>query len=144
MLASERLTVRGHALVLGMVLFLASELMFFAGWFATYFDLRGHSRAWPPPGVRLDTAESGVATVFLAISSFFVFFAVRNVRKRRLPAARSWLSAAVACGVVFLAIAVHGWLNNGFSPWTHPYGSVFYGLTGFHALHVTAGVVALA
>lgn len=140
----ERLEIRGHALILGMVLFLASELMFFASWFATYFDLRGHNSVWPPPDVHLDTVESTVGTFFLGISSLFVYLAVKLIRKEQARKARAWLAGAIASGIVFLAIAVHGWLDNKFTLSTHAYGSVFYGVTGFHALHVTAGVVALA
>ncbi|MGH7716593.1 MAG: cytochrome c oxidase subunit 3, partial [Vulcanimicrobiaceae bacterium] len=110
----DRLEVRGHALILGVVIFLASELMFFAAWFATYFDLRGRTAVWPPPYVNLDTLESTIGTVFLGISSLFVFFAVRNVRSQRQLVARSWFGGAVVCGVIFLAIAIHGWISNGF------------------------------
>src|SRR5579872_4995734 len=107
----ERLELRGHALILGMVLFLASELMFFASWFATYFDLRGHNKVWPPLDVHLDTLESTIGTVFLGASSLFVFLAVKRIRKNEPLRARGWLAGAVVCGVVFLAIAVHGWLK---------------------------------
>ncbi|MBV8424208.1 MAG: heme-copper oxidase subunit III [Candidatus Eremiobacteraeota bacterium] len=140
----ERLEIRGHALILGMVLFLASELMFFAAWFATYFDLRGHNKVWPPPDVHLDTVESTIGTFFLGVSSLFVYLAVKRIRKQQALRARAWLVGAIACGVIFLAIAVHGWLGDQFGFSTHAYGSVHLGITGFHALHVTAGVVALA
>lgn len=135
--------MRGHALILGMVLFLASELMFFSAWFATYFDLRGHNAVWPPRDVHLDTIESTIGTFFLGISSLFVLLATRRIRKQDWTKARVWLSAAIVCGAVFLAIAVHGWLDNRYGLDTHAYGSVTYGLTGFHALHVTAGLIAL-
>ena len=139
----KRLEVRGHALILGMALFLASELMFFSGWFATYYDLRGHDAVWPPADVHLDTAESTVATLFLLISSFFVWRAVKSIRKEQWATARGWLGAAILCGAIFLLIGVHGWLHNGFGVDTHAYGSIFYALTGFDALHVVAGLIAL-
>lgn len=140
----KRLEVRGHALILGMALFLASELMFFAAWFATYYDLRGRSAVWPPPGVHLDTVESIVSTFFLGISSLFVWLAINNIRKERWLKARAWLGTAIACGTIFLLITVHGWVNDDFGIATHAYGSIHYGLTGFHALHVTAGLIALS
>jgi cytochrome c oxidase subunit 3 len=127
-----------------MALFLASELMFFSAWFATYYDLRGHNPVWPPPGVHLDRVESGIGTFFLGISSLFVWLALRNIRKEVWPKARVWLSLAILSGAIFLGIAVHGWLKNHFGLDTNAYGSIFYGLTGFHALHVTAGVIALS
>lgn len=140
----DRLAVRGHTLILGVMLFLASELMFFAAWFAAYFDLRGQAKQWPPPGVHLDTAESSAGTALLALSSLFVYLAVRDVGAGRPGRARAWLLATIGCGVAFLAIAVHGWSKNTFTFATHAYGSVFYGMTGFHAAHVTAGIVLLA
>ncbi|MBV8600505.1 MAG: heme-copper oxidase subunit III [Candidatus Eremiobacteraeota bacterium] len=142
-ISEERLEVRGHALILGVVLFLASELMFFAAWFATYFELRGNSRVWPPPGVRLDLVESSIGTLLLGASSLFVLFALRRIRKRRPLLARAWLAGAIACACAFLALTFHGWTKNGFGIGSHAYGSTYYGLTGFHALHVTAGVIAL-
>ena len=141
---TERLTVRGHALVLGVILFLASELMFFAAWFAAYFDLRGRSGQWPPAGVQLDTVESSVGTVVLGISSLFAYIAIREVHAGRRTRARLWLTGTVLCGVLFLAETFHGWSKNAFTVTSHAYGSVFYGMTGFHAAHVTAGVIMLA
>jgi cytochrome c oxidase subunit 3 len=140
----ERLELRGHALILGMVLFLASELMFFASWFATYFDLRGHNKVWPPPDVHLDTVESAVGTFFLGISSLFVLLAVHRIRAKQPLRARGWLAGAILCGAIFLLIAVHGWINDDFGLSTNAYGSIHLALTGFHALHVTAGLIALA
>jgi cytochrome c oxidase subunit III len=141
---TERLTVRGHALVLGVILFLASELMFFAAWFAAYFDLRGRNGHWPPAGVELDTVESSVGTALLGISSFLVLLAIRDVHAHKRTRARLWLTGTVTCGVAFLAETVHGWSKNAFTFASHAYGSVFYGMTGFHAAHVTAGVIMLA
>lgn len=142
--STERLTVRGHALVLGVILFLASELMFFAAWFAAYFDLRGRSGQWPPAGVQLDTVESSVGTALLGISSLLVFLGIRDVHAKRSTRARLWLTGTVLCGVLFLAETFHGWSKNAFTVTSHAYGSVFYGMTGFHAAHVTVGVIMLA
>ena len=141
---TERLTVRGHALVLGVILFLASELMFFAAWFAAYFDLRGRSGQWPPAGVVLDPVEPSLGTALLGISSLFVFLAIRDVHAHRRTRARLWLTGTLLCGVLFLAETFHGWSKNTFTLTSHAYGSVFYGMTGFHAAHVTAGVIMLA
>lgn len=130
-------------LTLGVVLFLGSELMFFAAWFATYFDLRGRNSVWPPPYVHLDTVESTIGTFFLGISSLFVYFAVREVRKERQHRARWWFAAAIVCGLTFLAIAIHGWMSDDFGIASSAYASVYYGVTCFHGLHVTAGLIAL-
>ncbi len=140
---NDRLAVRGRTLVLGVILFLASELMFFAAWFAAYFDLRGQARQWPPPGVHLDPLEPGIGTVLLGISSVLVIAAMHAIRRARYGAARGTLAAAVACGVAFLGLTAHEWSTNGYTFATHAYGSLHYGVTGFHALHVTAGLFLL-
>jgi len=140
----DRLAVRGHALILGVILFLASELMFFAAWFAAYFDLRGRTAQWPPPGVRLDTVESSAGTALLGVSSVLVFFAIRALQADRAARARVLLLGTIACALLFLAETAHGWSKNAFTVTTHAYGSVFYGMTAFHAAHVTAGVCMLA
>lgn len=139
----DRLQVRGHALVLGVILFLASELMFFAAWFAAYFDLRGRAGSWPPADVHLDPVEASFGTALLILSSFTAYMALRNVHANRSLRARAWLFGTIACAVLFLAETVHGWSKNEFTFATHAYGSLFYGMTGFHAAHVTAGVIAL-
>mgnify|MGYP003623115932 CR=1 FL=1 len=140
----DRLAVRGHALVLGVILFLASELMFFAAWFAAYFDLRGRTAHWPPAGVQLDTVESSVGTALLGLSSLLTLLAIRDVHADRTTRARLLLLATLVCAVLFLAETVHGWSKNTFTFATHAYGSMFYGMTGFHAAHVTAGIFMLA
>jgi len=53
------------ALGVGVVVWLASELMFFAGLFAAYFTLRSVNDVWPPAGVELETARTAVATAVL-------------------------------------------------------------------------------
>ncbi len=139
----HRLAVRGRTLVLGVILFLASELMFFAAWFAAYFDLRGQARQWPPPGVHLDPLEPGIGTVLLGVSSLVVIVATHAIRSGRYGLARGSLAAAVACGLGFLALTAHEWATNGYTFASHAYGSLHYGVTGFHAAHVTAGLFLL-
>ncbi len=139
----NRLAVRGRTLVLGVILFLASELMFFAAWFAAYFDLRGQARQWPPPDVHLKPLEPGIGTVLLGVSSILVIVATNAIRKRRFRLARGSLAGAIACGLVFLALTGHEWATNGFTFASNAYGSLHYGITGFHAAHVTAGLFLL-
>ena len=61
----------------GVVVWLASELMFFSGLFAAYFTLRASTTPWPPAGVELATARTGVATIALVLSSVTMHGAVR-------------------------------------------------------------------
>lgn len=139
----EPLAIRAHPLVFAVVLFLASELMFFASFFAAYYDLRAINGAgWPPPGVRLDVGPASLGTLLLGLSSVTVVLAARQF-DRGVARVRAWLLATAVLGALFLAIAVRGWIRDNFSISTDAYGSIYYAMTGFHALHVLAGIVLL-
>ena len=135
------LPIRAHPLVFGVVLFLASELMFFAGLFASYFGLRGVNGVWPPANVHLDRVESSIATLILAFSSVTMLMFSRAYARQYDRIARRWLLVTIACAIVFLLIALHGWSKNQFTISSHAYGTLFYTMTGFHALHVLVGVL---
>jgi cytochrome c oxidase subunit 3 len=143
----ERFPVRAHPLVFGVVIFLASEAMFFAALFASYYDLRNEAiaaGAWPPPGVRLDVLDSSIGTSLLFLSSLFTVLMTRALDRKRSKAAHAWLIGAIVCGAAFIAIGIAGYAKNTFTVASNAYGSLFYTLTGFHLLHVAAGVLLLA
>ena len=132
--------VRARPLVLGTVLFLASELMFFAALFASYYDLRANRAAWPPPDVHLNLVESGFGTFLLFAASVVMVFATRAMDKGRDTAARWWTASAVIAAVSFVVLSLHGYAENEFTIATNAYGSIYYAMTGFHLLHVLAGI----
>lgn len=134
------LAVRAHPLVLGVVLFLASELMFFAALFAAYYDLRATHAVWPPPAVRLDPIEGGFGTFLLFAASVVMVFATRAMDRARWRAARAWTASAIVAAAGFIVLSLHGYAHSGIAIATNAYGSVYYTLTGFHLLHVTAGI----
>ncbi|HZZ00373.1 MAG TPA: cytochrome c oxidase subunit 3 [Candidatus Baltobacteraceae bacterium] len=134
------LPVRAHPLVLGVVVFLASEFMFFSGLFAAYFNLRANRATWPPPLVHLDLVESASGTFLLFFASVVMYFATKAMDRNRMRAARWWTLSAIAAAVGFVLLSVHGYMGNAFWPWTNAYGSVYYSMTGFHLLHVTVGI----
>ena len=137
------LAVRAHPLVLGTVLFLASETMFFAALFAAYFDLRANRGAWPPPGVHSELLPSGIGTAALAVASLVMILATRAMDRRRWAAARLWTACAILAALAFVGIAVAGYAGDPFTIATNAYGSIYYTITGFHLLHVLAGIVIL-
>ena len=114
--------------------------MFFAALFASYYDLRANRAQWPPPGVHLDVMESTIGTALLLIASIVMVLATRAMDRRRMLAARWWTAAAIVAAVAFIALSIHGYLSNTFSIATNAYGSIYYAMTGFHLLHVTAGI----
>jgi cytochrome c oxidase subunit 3 len=135
------LPVRAHPLVLGTVLFLSSELMFFAALFAAYFYLRMIAQsAWPPADVHLDVVESSFGTGLLLLSDISSILTTRALDRHRDRAGRAWIALALLFALAFVAVSLHGWSKNAFAFSTHAYGSMYYVMTGFHLLHVVAGI----
>ncbi|MGI8982937.1 MAG: aa3-type cytochrome oxidase subunit III [Acidimicrobiales bacterium] len=135
---------RTPVLTVGTVVWLASELMFFSGLFAAYFTLRATAEGdWPPADVELDVLVSGLFTLGLVASSATMQLAVRAIAAGRLPAFRGWLAATLVLAAAFIANQAHEWSSLGFHIDTHPYGSAFYVMTGFHGIHVVGGMLAM-
>lgn len=120
--------------VLGMSLFVSSEVMFFGGLFAAYFMLRGTATAWPPDGsVETSLLLPSLLTVCLLASS--------------LTAHAGRLGATIALGVLFLGGQAYEYAElaaEGVSASTDVFATLFFTITGFHGLHVAAGLVMLA
>jgi len=127
----------------GMVVWLASELMFFSGLFAAWFTLRANARVWPPEGVELETARTAVATAVLLASSATMHLAVVAARRDDRSASVRWLVVTVAMGAVFIANQALEYSQASFQVDSHAYGSIFYLMTGFHGLHVIGGLLFL-
>lgn len=129
----------------GVVVFLASDIMLFAPFFAAYFLLRANNPPWPPPGVDLDVARAAIATAVLVASSFTLTAFDRAIHRplgRR--AARRWLLVTIALGAAFLGNQLAEYATLDFQADDHTYGSAYWLLTGLHGAHVTAGLCALA
>ncbi|MGB3734126.1 MAG: cytochrome c oxidase subunit 3 [Ilumatobacter sp.] len=127
----------------GVVVFLASDVMLFAPFFAAYFLLRSTTAVWPPEGTELDVARAAAATVVLVVSSFTLIAADRAHERGDGPAMRRWLIATIGLGTAFLVNQFAEYATLDFRADDHPYGSIYWGLTGLHTAHVTAGVCAL-
>ncbi|HEY2475276.1 MAG TPA: cytochrome c oxidase subunit 3 [Candidatus Cybelea sp.] len=134
------LPIRAHPLVFGVVLFLASELMFFAALFASYYDLRANRTPWPSPMVQLNVYEGGFGTFLLFAASVVMVLATRAMDRNKLRAARWWTASAIVAALGFVTLSLHGYSRNAFTIATDAYGSIYYALTGFHLLHVLAGI----
>ena len=126
--------------------FLATDVMGFGGLFIAYAVLRVRAESWPDPRERLALAPAAAMTFVLLASSLTMTLATRAAERRpRLI----WLGATLALGVAFLAgaVAEYAHLAGGASPMGFSSGlfaSIFYALTGYHALHVVAGLVGVA
>ena len=130
--------------VLGMVLFVASEAMFFAAFFGGYFTIRANAPVWPPPDVphlKIDIAS--ILTVVLVASSVAVQLSLRATRDGRRRQALWWLGATIGLGVVFLGLQLYDYSQLGFGLKDGVFGTLFYVMTGIHMAHVIGGVAFL-
>jgi cytochrome c oxidase subunit 3 len=130
---------------IGMWVFLVTDGMGFGALLAAYAVLRARAAVWPEPSSRLSIPLAAAMTLALLTSSTTVMLALGAARAERRAAARAWLAVTIACGLAFLggqAYEYHHLLTGpsrmGFS--TDLFGSTFYALTGYHGLHVLAGV----
>ena len=130
----------------GMWVFLVSEIMFFTGLIGSYIVLRLGSAGWPLPGTMLNTPLLGLNTVVLLSSSLTMALALNAIQQGRQAALKRHLLLTALLGLTFLAIKgydyVHMW-HRGFTISSSLFGSCYYLLTGFHALHVLSGVILL-
>lgn len=142
--------------VLGMLLFITSEVMFFAGLFAAYFNIRANSTPWPPLNRNVDPAvpfELHIlpivlpATILLVISSFTCQFAVWAIKKDDRRGFIRNIAVTVLLGVVFLLLQAYDYLelgHEGITLSSGVFGTTFFTLTGFHGAHVLGGVLMLS
>lgn len=128
----------------GVVVFLASDVMLFAAFFAAYFLLRSTNETWPPEGVELDTARAAAATAVLVASSFTLIAGDHAQQRGDRRMTQRWLIVTIALGGIFLVNQLAEYATLSFAASDHPYGSVYWGLTGLHSLHVAGGLAALA
>jgi cytochrome c oxidase subunit 3 len=147
----------------GTIIWLSSELMFFAALFAAYYTIRSVSpEVWAADPAHLNVAFASVNTTVLVLSSLTcqlgVFAAERGQVSRKGSVfnpgqwgLREWFILTYCMGAVFIAGQATEYasliqegitMSRGVLGGQDPYGSVFYLTTGFHGLHVTGGLVA--
>lgn len=134
---------RTPPLALGMVLFLASELMLFGTLFAAYFFLRSITPVWPPEAVDLEMISPSVATVILTASSFTLLLGLRALERGNLSRYRSSVLWTFTLGAAFLGIKAYELSAAPFGVSSHAYGSLWFTMLSFHALHLAVGMILL-
>jgi cytochrome c oxidase subunit 3 len=144
-LSNQRIN-RPNMVAIGTIVWLSSELMFFAALFAMYFTLRAvNPDIWKLETEMLNIPFSAANTTILVLSSVTAqlgVFAAERGDKERL---RLWFIITFLMGAVFVggqAFEYAELVHEGLTLSSSPFGSVFYITTGFHALHVTGGLVA--
>lgn len=134
-----------HPAVIGMALFITSEVMFFGGLLSAYFAVRGNHGAWPPvsePAPAL--LGPALSTAVLVGSSVTQHLAVTAATRRPPGAARRWMLATLALGAIFLLAQGWEWTElqaKGLGVGSSVFGTLFFTITGAHGLHLVGGLV---
>jgi cytochrome c oxidase subunit 3 len=129
----------------GMIMFLASEAMLFAGLIGAYLVLRLGQPHWPPfpDSPHLPVLLTGINTIFLVSSSFTYHFAEGAIKKGR--SGLLWLAVTILLGSIFVGVQCYEWAHlHHLGLWFDKggvYGSSFFLMTGFHGAHVVIGVL---
>ena len=147
--------------ILGMILFICSEVMFFAGLFAAYFNVRATAPVGPPiaspnsiPVVTPELAArfdlhsepwfALILTILLVISSFTCQLGVWAIRRGDRRGLVRAIGLTLVLGIAFLIGQAYDYSQLGFGLASGPFGSTFFTLTGFHGAHVFAGAIMLS
>ena len=131
--------------LIGVLLFITSEIMFFAGLFAAYFTVRaGHGNPWPPEGFHPEIEIALVLLAILVTSSLTMEYSLRRIRAGDRTGLVRGLTVTLILGAMFLIGQLYDYSILGFGVSSGIYGTVFYTLTAFHGAHVFGGVVAIA
>ncbi|WP_460863152.1 aa3-type cytochrome oxidase subunit III [Rhodococcus aerolatus] len=139
---------RPNMVSVGTIVWLSSELMFFAGLFAMYFVARAQIapvEGWPTEPTELDLPYSLVFTVILVASSFTCQLGVFAAERGDVFGLRRWYLITLGMGLVFVLGQANEYRNlvtHGTTISSSAYGTVYYMTTGFHGLHVVGGLVA--
>jgi cytochrome c oxidase subunit III len=135
---------RVNAPTLGMLLFIASEVMVFGSFFTAYFFIRiVNEYPWPPEGDELPVFVAGVNTAILVTSSFTMHWALQSIKRGSRAGLQAGMVLTFALGLVFLLTQAREYSRVGFAPHDNAFGTIFYGLTGLHGAHVFIGLTLL-
>ena len=131
----------------GMLTFLVSEVAFFSTLIVAYVTFMGESTIGPTPAEVLSVPLALGTTACLLISSLTVHLATRAMDHGARSVFSLWWAATIALGIAFLAGTAYEWygliVDNHLTISRNLFGSTYYTLVGFHALHVTVGVITM-
>jgi cytochrome c oxidase subunit 3 len=136
---------RVDAQLLGMLLFIISEVMVFGAFFTAYFFIRVVGGAeWPAEGDHLPVAIAGVNTAVLLSSSLTMHWALESAKAGNRFGLQAGITTTFLLGATFLFVQINEYIHVGFAPQDSAQASIFYGLTGLHGAHVFIGLTLLA
>ena len=130
--------------LLGMLLFIISEVMVFGAFFTAYFFIRVvQGQEWPAQGDELPKLIAGVNTAILVMSSFTLHWSEVSIKAGNRLGLQAGIFTTLMLGVTFLFIQINEYVNIGFAPQDSAQATIFYGLTGLHGAHVFIGLLLL-
>ncbi|MFI5838538.1 heme-copper oxidase subunit III [Catenuloplanes sp. NPDC051500] len=137
---------RPNMVSVGTIVWLSSELMFFAALFAMYFSIRAAApELWEHHTAELNVPYATTFTVILVLSSITCQMGVFAAERGDVHSLRRWFTITFVMGLVFVLGQVNEYITlvgEGVKINGDGYGSMFYLTTGFHGLHVTGGLIA--
>jgi cytochrome c oxidase subunit 3 len=132
---------RVEAGMLGMFLFIASEIMLFGSFFTAYCFVRVvNGTPWPTPPFHLPVFVALVNTCILVTSSFTIHWATQSIKRGNRAGLQAGLVLTFLMGLTFLLTQMIEYARVGFAPHDGAFGTVFYCLTGLHGAHVFVGL----
>jgi cytochrome c oxidase subunit 3 len=135
---------RVDAPILGIFLFIASEIMLFGAFFTAYFFVRvAAGTPWPTPPFHLPVFVAGVNTVILVTSSFTMHWALQSIKRDNHAGLQAGLLLTFLMGLTFLLTQIREYSRIGFAPKDGAFATIFYCLTGLHGAHVFVGLLLL-
>ncbi len=130
--------------LLGMMLFIISEIMVFGGFFTAYFFIRvAQGNPWPAHGTKLPVGVAGMNTAILVSSSFTIHWAETCIKKGNRFGFKAGMLLTFLLGCSFLFIQINEYANIGFAPQDGAQQTIFFSLTGLHGAHVFIGLLLL-
>jgi cytochrome c oxidase subunit 3 len=137
---------RPNLVSIGTIVWLSSELMFFAALFAMYFTMRAvNPEVWAADTQLLAIPFASINTTILVLSSVTCQLGVFAAERGDVKGLRRWFIITFLMGAVFIGGQVYEYaelVHKGLTISSSAYGSAFYLTTGFHGLHVTGGLIA--
>jgi len=136
--------------VLGMILLLTTEAMFFTGLISAYIVNKAGSGIWPPAGQpRLPIEITALNTVFLLFSAVCLIITTRYFTRGGIlqkKSTKTWLLISIFMGLLFVSIQGYEWvklIGYGLTTTSSLFGAFFYLIIGMHGIHVLVGVTLL-
>jgi len=131
--------------ILGMFLFIASEIMLFGAFFTVYFFDRvvAQPDEWPPPPFERPWFIALVNTCILVTSSFTMHWATTAIKRGNRAGLQAGMVLTFLMGFTFLLTQVIEYHRIGFNTADGSFAATFFGLTGLHGGHVLVGLTIL-